>query len=994
MQEILARLNPEQKQAVNHDQGPLLVVAGAGTGKTRVIIERIAHLIKTKKAKPSEILALTFTDKAAQEMEARVDQLVPYGYVDVTIATFHAFGDRVLRDQVLSMGLRSDYRVLSSEEQLIFFREHLFEFPLQYFKSLGNPTKHIEALLNLISRAQDEDVSPQQYLKWITKKLKNRRMARQSASTALGTVSLSNRSPQAKDDKEELLKQREIVQVYAKYQELKLKHGFVDFADQVGITLNIFRTKPAIVKKYRERYKYILVDEFQDTNYAQFELLKLLAGPKANLMVVGDDDQSIYKFRGAAISNILNFQKAYKKSKIVVLTRNYRSTQAILDTAYRLIRHNDPDRLEVRAKVNKKLIAENGEGKRPTHHYFDRAATEADWIARIIKEKYDQGYKYNDFAILVRANSDTEVFKQALNLLSIPHQGSGNGSFYQNPEVQLAVSFLKSLGDLSDSLALYQLAASSIYQLDPLDLQKLNTFAKRRNYTLHHVFTHLDDGGEEYAILDDLKPKSRQIIHQIMSDLNYYLELAKDHSTGEVLHRFLYRSNYITYLTREESEINDRRLRNLAAFFEKLVVFKNVAVLDRVAEFVKHFDLLRESGDRGVEPNNFDPDLDAVNILSIHKAKGLEFRVVFLVGLVVDKFPVRERHELLELPAGLLKEEIAENSHQAEERRLFYVGLTRAKEELFLTSAADYSLVSAGEASKRQRKVSPFVLEALGMPKVDVKISRKTPLGQIELFAPNEIAMAPLKKMRDDEQLKLSFSQVEDYLVCPLKYKYVHVLRIPLLPNQQIIYGQALHKAVQAYGQAKLNHQKISAKDLEKVLLNYWSSEGFISRQHEEARLARAKEILRDFYRVQQKAHPKIKYIEEEFSVPKGNLIIKGRWDRVDEVDGKIEIIDFKTSEVKDQAAADRRAKQSVQLGIYAAVWLERFGTLPDLVMLYFLESGLKGCVTKSREEIAKVWQIVANVGGGIRQADFKAKPNYQVCSFCAYNEICPYSKA
>ncbi|MBI5400130.1 ATP-dependent helicase [Candidatus Saganbacteria bacterium] len=969
--ENLTGLNPEQIAAVTHDRGPLLVVAGAGTGKTRVIIQRIAHLIKTKKAKPSEILALTFTDKAAQEMETRVDQQVPYGYIDVAISTFHAFGDRILRDQALDLGLRSDYRVLSAEEQLIFFREHLFDFPLHYYKSLGNPTKHIEVFLNLISRAQDENITPKAYLTWTTKKLKNVRTY----------------------DKEELLKQQEVAKIYAKYQELKLKHCFVDFADQVGMTLNIFRNKPAILKRYRDRYKYILVDEFQDTNFAQFELLKLLAGPRANLMVVGDDDQSIYKFRGAAISNILNFQKTYKKVKIIVLTKNYRSSQAILDTAYRLIRHNDPERLEVKAKINKKLLSQKKVGQKPTHNYFDRAATEADWVARMIKEKYEAGYKYNDFAILVRANADMEAIKQALNLLSIPHQGSGVGSFYQNPEVQLAVSFLKSIGDLSDSLALYQLAASDIYHLAPLDLQKLNTFAKRRNYTLHHVFSHLDDGGEEYSVLDDLKPKSRKIIQQIMADLNYYLELAKDHSTGEVLHRFLYRSNYINYLTHEENEANDRRLRNLAAFFDKLVIFKNVAELDRVAEFVKYLDLLRKSGDQGVEPNNFDPELDAVSILSVHKAKGLEFRVVFMVGLVVDKFPVRERYESLELPAGLLKEVIAANSHIAEERRLFYVGMTRAKEELFLSSAADYSL-AISETTKRQRKISPFVLEALGMPRIDVPMKRTTSLGQISLFAPNEIVMPPVRKLRADEQLALSFSQVEDYLICPLKYKYVHILKIPLLPNHAIIYGQALHKAVQFYSQVKLNKKKVSLAAMIQELMHYWSAEGFISRQHEEQRLARAKEVLQRFYKREEKSKSQIKFVEEEFSIAHNNLTIRGRWDRVDESDGKIEIIDFKTSEVKDQMAADKRAKQSLQLGLYAAAWQVRFEKLPEKLKLYFLDSGLIGTTTKNAAEVAKVWETILQVAAGIREAEFPAKPNYYVCSFCAYNEICPYSKA
>ncbi len=259
-------LSSEQKRAVNQTSGPLLVIAGAGTGKTTVIIHRIVQLISSKKAKPDEILALTFTDKAAEEMENRVDRLVPYGYIDVNISTFHAFGDRILRDHAIDLGLRPDYRVLSLSDQLVFFREHIFEFPLKYYKSLSDPTKNIESLVRVISRAQDEDVSPEEYL-------------RKAKAPRRG-------SGQAKEE-------IEVAKVYKKYQQLKAEKGFVDFADQVGLVLKLFRKRPAILKKYQKHFKFILVDEFQDTNCAQFELLKLLAGKNGNITVVGDDDQCL-----------------------------------------------------------------------------------------------------------------------------------------------------------------------------------------------------------------------------------------------------------------------------------------------------------------------------------------------------------------------------------------------------------------------------------------------------------------------------------------------------------------------------------------------------------------------------------------------------------------------------------------------------------------------------------------------------------------------------
>jgi DNA helicase-2/ATP-dependent DNA helicase PcrA len=951
--DILEGLNPEQAKAVTHREGPLLIIAGAGTGKTTVITRRIAWLIEEKLAKPGEILALTFTDKAADEMEARVDLLVPYGYIDISISTFHAFGDRVLRDYAIDLGLRPDYRVLSMAEQIIFFREHLFELPLHYYKLLGDPTKHIEALINVISRAKDEDIEPGEYVKWARKKQG---------------------------------KQLEIARVYKKYQELKAEKGFVDFGDQVNLALKLFRENPAVLKEFRERYKFILVDEFQDTNYAQFELLKLLAalpagrqGKQGDLTVVGDDDQSIYKFRGAAISNILNFEKAYPKCRKVVLTKNYRSTQIILDTARRVIKHNDPERLEVRAKVDKKLISALGEvGKRVEHKHFDKVTSEADWVAQVINEKK---YPLKEYAILVRSNADAEPFRKSLNLLGIPHQFSGGGGLYVFPEVKLVVSFLRVIGDLADSVSLYDLALSEVYQLNPLDLQKMNTFASRRNLTLHHVFTHLD----EFEILSDIKDESRATVRKVMEDIRSYLGFAKQKTTGEVLYLFLKRSGYLAKLAKEESVENENRLKNIAQFFEKVREFKGITEVDRVSEFVKYLNLLKEAGD---DPESARPDIDvdAVNVLTVHKAKGLEFSVVFLVSLVADKFPVRTRKHPIELPEELIKEDIPVGDfHLMEERRLFYVGMTRAKKELYLTSAVDYG-------GKRDRKVSQFVLEALDVPKADISVLKKPALAQIELFAPAEPVIPAERRRTKDEIISLSHYQIDDYLTCPLKYKYIHILRVPLLPNHQIIYGLALHRAVQAYFIAKKNNQKFTEKDILKSFENNWSSEGFISRQHEEQRFKAGQEALKRFYKSGKKRGRIPRCVEEEFTILEDKVQIKGRIDLVEEAKGRTYIVDFKSSEVNDQEKTNKRVRESLQLDIYAIAWQRMTGKLPDALELYFLGSGLVGSVKPAEKDMAKAWSEIKKVAAGIRAGDYIATPNYRACSYCPYNEICPSS--
>lgn len=961
MNEILKGLNPQQASAVKHGEGPLLIIAGAGTGKTTVITRRIAYLISEKIAKPQEILALTFTDKAANEMESRVDVLVPYGYVEVMISTFHAFGDRVLRDHAIELGMRPDYRVLSYAEQLVFLRENLDKLPLKEFRSLSDPTRHLDALLSVISRAQDEDISPEEYLRGIGGKRGMRR-------------------------EEEGSRQFEIAKIYKKYQELKLEENFVDFGDQVVLTLKLLRENPKILKEYTEKYKYILVDEFQDTNYAQFELLKLLAGKKQNITVVGDDDQSIYKFRGAAISNILNFTKHFKKAKKVVLNQNYRSTQLILDASTRLIKQNNPDRLEVKEKIDKGLKAVRGAGKKKVEHkQFDRVTSEADWVAKTIRDGYENGKRYNDFAILVRANADAEPFRQSLNLLGIPYVFPGGGGLFVFPEVKLAVSFLRVIGDLTDSVSLYDLAVSEVYHLDPLDLQKMSTFAKRRNYTLHHVFAHL----AEAEILADVKAESRVTVKKIMDDIDFYLKFAKNRTTGEVLYQFLKRSGYLLKLTREETVENDGRLKNLAAFFDKVKEFKDLVEVDRVAEFVKYLNILREAGENpeSAEP---DTDVDAVNLFTVHKAKGLEFPVVFLVSLVNEKFPARGRREPLELPLELIKEKLPSNDlHLQEERRLFFVGMTRAKDELYLTSSLDYG-------GKRERKISQFVLEALDLPKADISTIRRAPLDQIELFAPSETPFLPLRKIGEEEVLALSYYPIDDYLTCPLKYKYVHILNVPLLPSHTIMYGSAIHKAVQAYFSAKLNKRKFTEKDLLQTLKDNWSSEGFISRTHEEARLKNGISALKKFYKEEEKEKEKdkVRSVEEEFKFVKDKIQIKGRFDLVIGHKSYVKIIDFKTTEVKNQTEADKRTRENVQLAIYAMAWQEIYKKLPDAVQLYFVDSGLVGSDKKTQADVDKTWKKIREVGKGIRSADFHPTPASFKCGYCPYNEVCPSSAA
>jgi DNA helicase-2/ATP-dependent DNA helicase PcrA len=1025
---LLGGLNAEQRRAVTHPDGPLLVVAGAGTGKTQVITRRIAWLIATRRARPSEILALTFTDKAAEEMQVRVDQLVPYGCTDTAVSTFHAFGDRVIREHALELGLPSDVRVLTRPEVVIFLREHLFDFELDAYRPLGDPTRFLGALATLFSRCKDEDVSPAAYLAYAE------RLAR-DAQTAIATATAAG-DPESETETdaadaaaalaEEARRQMELARAYERYQALLAADGFIDFGDQVSLALRLVRESPAARRELQGRFRYILVDEFQDTNRAQAELVAVLAEPHRNVTVVGDDDQSIYKFRGAAISNILEFQARYRGARTIVLRRNYRSLAPVLDAAYRLIRFNDPDRLEVRSAIVKRLVAERRPAA-PSPVRLDAYASggeEADGVAAGIAARIAAGARPREIAVLVRSNAAADPILRSLNLAGVPWRFSGTSGLYARPEVRLLLSFLRAMADLASSTDVYALAASDVYGLGGPDLTAIVNMARRRNRSLWDV---LDELERQPGILR-LSPTTRAAASHLVEDLRAYAELAHQRPAGEVLFAFLKGSGLLARFAAADSVAAEEAVQNVARFFDIIRAQSALLADDRAPFVARHLQTLIEAGD-DPPTADIDPDADAVSVLTVHKAKGLEFPVVYLVGLVAGRFPATDRGEPLPLPVELVRETLPTGDFALqEERRLFYVGMTRARDELVLTHAADYG-------GGRPRRVSPFVLEALDLPaSAGMPGTGARPVAPLEKLATFEPVMAPADAVREpaDGPLMLSFYAIDDYLTCPLKYRYAHVLRVPLAPHHAIIYGAALHAAVQEFHRRHARGQVMEEPELFEAFERAWTNEGFLSRAHEEARLEAGRAALRRFREEQLRPGAVIPaYVEREFAFTLDGDRIRGRWDRVDiepvtagttvaaepmpamAADAPIEahadvvtptlplglrervtITDYKSSDVRDPARARKRARESLQLQIYAMGYEAQTGRLPDAVQLHFLESGLVGRAEVDPKRLAKAREKIRTAAAGIRARDFEPRPDYLACGYCAFREICASSVA
>ena len=963
---ILDGLSDAQREAVLHRDGPLLIIAGAGTGKTTVLTRRIAHLISSKRARPEEILALTFTEKAAVEMAERVDELIPYGYAETWISTFHAFGDHVLREGALDAGMHPEFRVLTRPEQIIFLRERLFRLPLQHYRPLGDPTRHLDALLTFVSRAKDEDVSPAAHRAWA-----------EAQAAAAATP----------EEKEEAAKQIELAAFYESCQSLLAEAGACDFGDQIFRTLALLRESPSLLAKLRARYRYILVDEFQDTNHVQLEMVRLLAGTEpANITVVGDDDQAIYRWRGAAAANLIAFRSVYPGCREVILTENHRSTQPILDAAARLVSYNNPYRLEVVAGIDKRLRTRRSGGA-PVHHaHFDTGSAEADGVAAMIGERLGHGFRPRDVAVLVRSNNDADAFLRALNVKGIPHRFSGSRGLYAREEVRLLVSFLRVLAHPDDSVPVFYLAASEAYRLPETDLLRLNQYARRKSRPLLDVLRGLPSNEE----LASVSGGAREAAARMLADVDRAAADVPRLRTGEVLYKFLQESGLLARLSRLETPEAEGKVKNIARFFEAVKAYGDVAEHDRVTAFVTHLDLLREAGDDpAVAEADFDED--AVHVLTIHKAKGLEFPVVFLVGCAEQKFPVQRRRDPIPLPDALFKEVLAPaDAHMHEERRLFYVAMTRAKDELVMTSAADYG-------TARARKVSRFVVEALDLPSA-VPVPRKSQAR--EALARHQPTLDTLPAaggpLPEGERLRLSSTQIDDYRTCPLKYRYIHVLRVPLLAHHRVVYGSAVHKAVQQLYEARLGGRAFGEEDLVEAFRRAWVSEGFLSREHEERRLAAGEETLRRFFREEAERPWSPTAVEKEFAFSvdesPGPTRVQGRYDLVIQRDGRVTILDFKTSGVDDPKKARERARESLQLDVYALAYLKTEGRLPDWVELRFLESGISGGKEPTVSEARATETLIREVAGLIRRREFPATPSWNACGQCPFRDICPHT--
>ncbi len=960
---LLRGLNREQRRAVTHMDGPALVVAGPGTGKTEVVTRRVAWLIATRRALPREILALTFTDNAAQEMQARVDVLVPYGQADAAIHTFHAFGDRLLREHAFELGLASNLRLLSRPELILFLREHLFDLGLERYRPLGDPTRFLGALVDLFGRAKDEDLSPA----GLAQDAKRLRALASGAADEASRAELSDLSAA----------RAEIAAAFEGYTQIMASRSYIDHSDQVALALRLLRSRPLIRAEIGRRFRFVLVDELQDTNKAQLELVLAVAGNHENVMAVGDPDQGIYGFRGARAGNVDHFRASFADAATIALRRNYRSLEPVIAAADRVLRTGSRD---TSFSGGGQLSNRRGRGTAVRHVSFASPDAEADGVAAEIERRISSGRQASDFAVLVRSNSETGEFVRSLRVRGINADDGATARLRDVPVVRSLLAFLRVVADPSNSLEAFTLAADAPYGLGGDILARLLNGARRRNRSLLEALQDAADASDP-----GISEKTRKSVMLLLEHIRAGIDLAATNSSGEVLYDYLRRSGALRRLARADA-VDESDARSLARFCELVRARSTLLAQDRVAFLVAGLEL--DGVD--VERDASDDDRDAVKVLTIHRAKGLEFTTVFICGLVDGRFPVRSRPPALSLPVELVADPAADERALAEERRLFYVALTRARDEVILTSH------EFGPHGRGRRRPSIFIAEAIDAPSV----ANSTPTTGSPV-SEERIAHALLPVVPVDpapavgRPLTLSYSQIDEYLSCPERYRLRYDIGIPTPAHHALSYGTAIHQAIAAFHGAQARGVTLTEDELVDELRNAWQPDGYLSREHEDARFAAGADALR-LFRAQQVATGAgaPDGVERPFNFRLGRDEIRGRIDRIDEQPDGAVITDYKSSDVRDQKRADAKARESLQLQVYALAHEARTGSLPKRVQLHFVESGVVGSAQPTPEGLAKARLKLGAAADAIRERKFVPKPSPITCGYCPFRTICQASAA
>jgi DNA helicase-2/ATP-dependent DNA helicase PcrA len=922
-------LNEAQRVAVAHGSGPLLIVAGAGTGKTRVLVERYRRL-RQEGVPADRILLLTFTEKAAGEVLDRVERedYLPAG--ERYILTYHAFAQRFLQEEGWLCNVPRGFRMVSDVRKWELMRDVLFALRPRRLFHPQRPYERIGDLLKLIERAKQELISTAEFSSW----------ARQMGST----------------DDPAVEAQVEAGSVYAAYQERLLAENRLDFDDTIFYSASLLLTEPTVKLRQATRFQYLMVDEFQDTNYAQSRLIELLSEPHRNICVVGDDDQSIYKFRGASVANLRRFREIYPDAVLIRLEENYRSRGPILRAAERLISDDE-------ARLPKQLRPTRGEGRAVAIIRAPGVQEEAEAVAAYVKNAIDEGrHRPAEVAILLRANAHLHNFARALQRKGVAYQVSGGRGFYQQPEIKDCLAMLRAIDAPDDVVCLMRLLTLPRYSLDPLMAGRWAREAR-------------DSGRRFYDLLESSTEEGPK---RLCRDLRAFAGLAQRTGVDDLFYEVMEQTRYLDVdrfggpIERLQVSANVQKLAELiASYCDEHADHHLRAYLDHLN--------LTEAAQADEEIAPLDDAINAVHLMTVHQAKGLEFGLVVVPHLVDGRFPSSRRGETLTLPDALLKEDLpAAELHLAEERRLAYVAVTRAREELVCTLAGRYEGVKDWRPSRFLTSLRGSEAREL----LATQLLSDPAAGLVEITQQVELPLSQAPPIA-----ALSYTQVDTYQRCPQMYQYRFVFRLPTRPRPQMQFGRILHEALKdALGSIERD-RPLTWEMLDSAYVAAWTRERFCAPEQAPSLQDLGRSYLLKAFNSGDLSKPLL--LEQPFSLRVDGLRLTGRIDRVDRLqDGTYEVIDYKTGSARRAAELQR----DLQLGVYALAARDVFRFNPLTLSYYYLETGERVTVEKPAERLEEDRQTILKVAEGIRAEQFPARPDRMKCSGCDFRLLCPSS--
>jgi DNA helicase II / ATP-dependent DNA helicase PcrA len=965
------QFNDAQRRAITHGNGPLLVIAGAGTGKTRVIIERIRHLLEGDSSLLGEnILALTYTKKAISELSIRVKSAIGPRGKDVLIANFHGFCEKILKED------RPSLLPLEDVDHWILLRRNMPRLQLDKFRRIAEPGQFLSNFISFFSRCQDELVSSEDYQRFAD-----------TLAHELAAEKLHLDEDTYKERAEQVAQQQEIARVYRASEEILAEKGALALNGMITETVALLKKDPERRRMFQERYKYILVDEFQDTNIAQLELLHLLSSDARNVFVVGDNDQAIYRFRGASFGSFKLFLQRFTGWKEgedstpyrVSLTENYRSTPNVLRVATQVISLN-----EVSPEFPKKVLqATKAEGEKIRIVEHESEEDEAAWIADELQRLRKAGRRWRDFGVLYRQHAHRDELVEELSHRKIPFVIT-KLSILEHPLVRDVLAYLNLIAKPFDDISCARVLSAPAWHLTAEDLVRLTERGgKKRNVYLYDVLQTpqanlpFDPSHDAIATLLEFlgqqrKTMRRRTAREILGDLIEWLEIP------------------------QRVGLQDRKyIDRLAAFLKE---WEPKSETRRLPEFLEYLDYFQQAN--GTISLDDDAPGDAVQLMTVHGAKGLEFPHVFLLRVNTRCFPSSNRQPLFEFPDRLMKEELPEGDfHIQEERRLFYVALTRAQDRLTITTITE-----------KKGKVPVFIEDIVMDPAIKrrdvLQLAPRRRAARVEAvqitFLPPELFPATdappkifsrIAKWAEEyhppspEPLALSVSRVENYRKCPQQYAFAHLWSLKEGARAALSFGSVMHTTIKRFGDQLRKGVKLPFEEMQRIYETEWFSAGYEDDYQEAEYKKDGLEQLRAFHAYVLAEEPQILEMEKAFELPLENdVILTGRFDQVNSLGGKdVEIIDYKTGKPKK----DADARKDLQLSIYALAAREIFEWNPKRLAFHYLQTNETQVTTRDSKQIDEAERVVQETAADIRAREFAPKRGFY-CRSCAYKPICP----